>query len=61
MYSTYSYLTLGETKLTAANHDLSHYSKTIHPFSIPFKYFTEHKCHDPCSIILRHYLTFSET
>ena len=55
------YLILGEHMLIAANHDLFQYSKTIHPFSIPFKYFTEHKCQDPWPIVLRHCLTFSET
>lgn len=54
------YLILGEHMQTAANHDLSQYSETIHLFSIPIKYFTEHKCQDPWSIILRYWLTFSE-
>lgn len=55
------YLIPGAHILPAASHDLSQYSETIHPFSILFKYFTEHKCQDPWSIVLRHCLTFSET
>jgi hypothetical protein len=51
----------GEHMQAAANYDLSQNSETIHPFSIPFKYFTEHKCQDPWSTLLRLWLTFSET
>lgn len=47
------YLILGKYMLTAANHDLFQSSKTTHPFSVPFKYFTEHKCQDPWSLVFK--------
>lgn len=43
----------GKYTVTAANCDLSRYSGTIHPFRVPFKSFSEHKCQDLWPIVLR--------